>query len=199
MAHKYSAALLHPLEDAVYCSTETVAPLFQTLGVTPNQLTAASFGFSVLSAIALAKRQYGAAALAYLGAYLFDCWDGGYARMTDQCSPFGDYFDHFSDWAGFALLLFGFARSGIVGELTATEKFTLASLLVFLLAALAVHCGNEVALQEHAADAQDSLQFLKRFAFGDPNESIQLTRWLGYTGVHMFVLGSMLYLALRKA
>jgi len=196
MAHKYATDLMHPIEAGVYCSTERLVPLFQSLGVTPNQLTATSFAFSIACALCASQRNYGLAAGAYLGAFLFDCWDGGYARLTNQCTPFGDFFDHFSDWAGMALLIFGLARSGIVRELTATERVAFAALFAISALLLLLHVSCEVKLQRDAGvNNQPSLDFLGDLSPHNPEHVLGMSRWFGYTGLHGAVLLTLLYLS----
>ena len=61
------------------------------------------------------KRSYILSALFFFISYIFDCWDGNYARKYDIVTKFGDAYDHITDWviAGtlFVLLLIRFYKS----------------------------------------------------------------------------------------
>jgi len=43
------------------------------------------------------ENQFALSAFSYLISYMFDCWDGYYARKYNMESKFGDYYDHVSD------------------------------------------------------------------------------------------------------
>lgn len=76
--------------------------------LTPNQITAVSSIFRLLSALCfLTGSRWGliAGALSYYLAYVIDCVDGPVARLKGKTSVFGRYFDHLSDLIGDILIL----------------------------------------------------------------------------------------------
>jgi len=76
--------------------------------LTPNQITAVSSVFRLLSAVCfLGGSRWGlvAGALSYYLAYVIDCVDGPVARLKGKTSTFGRYFDHLSDLIGDLLIL----------------------------------------------------------------------------------------------
>jgi phosphatidylglycerophosphate synthase len=76
--------------------------------LTPNQITAVSSFFRLLSAVCfLGGSRWGlvAGALSYYLAYVIDCVDGPVARLKGKTSTFGRYFDHLSDLVGDFLIL----------------------------------------------------------------------------------------------
>jgi phosphatidylglycerophosphate synthase len=76
--------------------------------LTPNQITAVSSAFRLLSALCfLSGGRWGlvAGALCYYLAYVIDCIDGPVARLKVKTSTFGRYFDHLSDLVGDILIL----------------------------------------------------------------------------------------------
>ncbi len=80
--------------------------------LTPNQITAVSSVFRLLSALCfLGGSRWGlvAGALCYYLAYVIDCVDGPVARLKGKTSAFGRYFDHLSDLVGDILILAAFA------------------------------------------------------------------------------------------
>jgi len=76
--------------------------------LTPNQITAISSFFRVLSALSFlsgGRLALVAGALCYYLAYVVDCVDGPVARLKGMTSTFGRYFDHISDLLGDLLIL----------------------------------------------------------------------------------------------
>jgi len=72
-------------------------PLWKRMGVTPNGLTAMSGVAGVLSILRLKNRDYASAAFWTWISYMFDVFDGDFARTTGQETAFGDAFDHWKD------------------------------------------------------------------------------------------------------
>ena len=71
------------------------------LPVSPNQITAVSFALGLGAAWAAAQATQPwavAAGLLMTAAYILDNCDGEIARLKNQCSRFGMYFDTFVDW-----------------------------------------------------------------------------------------------------
>ena len=76
--------------------------------LTPNQITAVSSAFRLLSALCFvggSRLGLVAGALCYYLAYVIDCVDGPVARLKGKTSAFGRYFDHLSDLVGDILIL----------------------------------------------------------------------------------------------
>lgn len=81
-------------------AARTLVPLADRLGLTPNQITAASFASSLVAAalIAAAPRSGEAvAALLIAVSFVLDCLDGQLARATHRVSDFGRYLDSLTD------------------------------------------------------------------------------------------------------
>jgi len=74
-----------------------VNPVFKAMGATPNILTGVSGVFGLLAVYSAYKSNYALCALLYLISYIFDCFDGNFARTYDMVTPFGDWFDHVKD------------------------------------------------------------------------------------------------------
>ena len=82
-----------------------VNPVFKAMGATPNILTGVSGVFGLLSVYFVYKSNYILGALMFLLSYIFDCFDGNFARTYNMVSPLGDWFDHTKDSVIAALLL----------------------------------------------------------------------------------------------
>jgi len=94
-------------------------PLVQWLAerqVTPNQVTLAALGLSVLAAVCIGAGGLRLGALVLIVAGLGDLVDGMLARATDQTSPFGAFFDstldRISEGAVLAAVAYRFASDG---------------------------------------------------------------------------------------
>jgi phosphatidylglycerophosphate synthase len=72
-------------------------PFFKSIGMTANGLTAISGVFGFISIYYLYKSNYKLAALFFMISYIFDVFDGNFARKYNMVSPFGDWFDHMKD------------------------------------------------------------------------------------------------------
>ncbi len=94
-------------------------PLVQWLAerqVTPNQVTLAALGLSVLAAVCIGAGGLRLGALVLIVAGLGDLVDGMLARATEQASPFGAFFDstldRISEGAVLAAVAYRFASDG---------------------------------------------------------------------------------------
>ena len=94
-------------------------PLVQWLAerqVTPNQVTLAALGLSVLAALCIGAGWLRLGALVLIVAGLGDLVDGMLARATDQASPFGAFFDstldRLSEGTVLAAVAYRFASDG---------------------------------------------------------------------------------------
>jgi phosphatidylglycerophosphate synthase len=67
--------------------------VLKILGVSPNQWTALSIVFAIVTFYLLAKQQFAAAALVFALAALFDIFDGAVARATNKANRLGAYLD----------------------------------------------------------------------------------------------------------
>jgi CDP-diacylglycerol--glycerol-3-phosphate 3-phosphatidyltransferase len=84
--------------------------------VTPNQVTLAALGLSILAALCIGAGWLRLGALVLIVAGLGDLVDGMLARATDQTSPFGAFFDstldRISEGAVLAAVAYRFASDG---------------------------------------------------------------------------------------
>jgi len=87
----------NPIDNTSYRWAEYVSPLFHRLGWTANDLTFTALILGLISVYALWKGHPAVAAVLYYFQYVFDCWDGYYARKYRSFSPYGDLFDHYRD------------------------------------------------------------------------------------------------------
>ncbi|GAX86854.1 conserved hypothetical protein [Lebetimonas natsushimae] len=72
--------------------------------ITPNQITFISFIVAILAGEAFFKGYFILGAILYQLSFIFDIVDGALARVTNQSSKFGAFFDVFTDWIKAPLL-----------------------------------------------------------------------------------------------
>lgn len=96
-----------------------LAPVVECLAmrqVTPNQVTLAALGLSLLAALCIGAGWLRLGALVLIVAGLGDLVDGMLARATEQASPFGAFFDstldRISEGAVLAAVAYRFASDG---------------------------------------------------------------------------------------
>jgi CDP-diacylglycerol--glycerol-3-phosphate 3-phosphatidyltransferase len=86
-----------------------IALAFGRAGFTPNALTVAGFGISVVAAVAAGAGAWTAAGLLVIFGSVFDLFDGALARATNRVSRLGAFLDSVFDRAGEAVLYLGIA------------------------------------------------------------------------------------------
>lgn len=84
------------------------AVLLNKLGLSPNQITSCSLGFSIAAFLSLVFHEgWGLFALFWTCSVLFDFCDGTVARMTNRVSKSAFRYDHMSDIFKINLVVFG--------------------------------------------------------------------------------------------
>ena len=76
---------------------DPINPLFYKIGMTPNKLTGVSGIFGLLSVYCVYNSNYILGSLLFAISYIFDCFDGNFARKYNMVTEFGDWFDHIKD------------------------------------------------------------------------------------------------------
>jgi CDP-diacylglycerol--glycerol-3-phosphate 3-phosphatidyltransferase len=129
---------------------ERLQPLVDRLAArqtTPNQVTVAALGISLLAALCIAGGGLRLGALVLLLAAVGDLIDGMLARQTGQVTPFGAFFDSTLDRLGegaiLAALAYQFAVTGRPVVVAVTLLALLGSLLVSYTRARAEALGVE--------------------------------------------------------
>ena len=103
---KIHSSLQNPIDAVFYTIAHKLNPLFYKLGFTPNILTTISLIFGLLSVYYLYINNSKLSALYLLLSYLFDCFDGSFARTYGLETVFGDYYDHGTDLLVIILLVY---------------------------------------------------------------------------------------------
>ena len=97
---------LRHLKDFIADPISRALANLKGFGVTPNHFTAVSGIFGLLSVYisAMQPERTGLALILFMLNRAFDCLDGAYARMTNQSSDFGGYFDIIVDFTIYGLV-----------------------------------------------------------------------------------------------
>tara|TARA_B100001094_G_scaffold333314_1_gene410612 strand:- start:2076 stop:2660 length:585 start_codon:yes stop_codon:yes gene_type:complete len=75
-----------------------ISPFLKQLNFTPNQITTIGNVFGLLCVKNLEYQNYKSASIFYLLRYICDNTDGFYSRKYNLETPFGDNYDHYSDY-----------------------------------------------------------------------------------------------------
>ena len=87
----------HPIDNLNINIGASLSPYFKNLNFTPNTLTTISLITGLLSVYYYTQQNYIYSAILFYISYMFDCWDGYYARRYQMISKFGDKYDHIKD------------------------------------------------------------------------------------------------------
>lgn len=157
---KIPPELENPLDDKFHTVAEFLAPYFNKLNFTANTLTTISLITGVYSIYLYTQEKYVLSATYFMISYMFDCFDGFYARKYNMVTNFGDFYDHVKDWVVWILIMYFVYQkySGFSGP----KKYLPYTVIVFLLLSF-VH----VACQETVREDQN----------GDGNMILGSTKW----------------------
>jgi phosphatidylglycerophosphate synthase len=175
-------------------------PLFKAMGATPNILTGISGVFGLLAVYFVYKSNYALAALLYLISYIFDCFDGNFARTYNMVSPFGDWFDHTKDTIVHVLLVLAvYLKKDL--KMSTKLWFIGITLLLYTLVFMCVnfqekhyHENNKVP-EEHKSASLSFLQFLHT---PDEKSHTNFFRFFGCGTANMAIVLFLLYFHLIK-
>ena len=103
---KIPPELENPIENICYGLGEYLLPYFKKLNFTPNTLTTISMFFGIMAIYSYTQKKYIHSAIFYFISYLFDCFDGSYARKYNMVSKFGGMYDSIKDMVIHTIMFF---------------------------------------------------------------------------------------------
>lgn len=167
---KIPPELDNPIDNVLIDIANSMSNIFYQSGFTPNVLTSISLTLGITSAYLMYKDNYTLAALLYFASYYFDCFDGFFARKYDMETPFGDFFDHLSDWFKFVLIFY------VMYLKNKKLVFIYFFIFLFLLSFTYIHIG----CQEEIYDKRDMQPMLRIFMCpGNPYDIAKYARYMG--------------------
>lgn len=98
-----------PFRQRFSTAIRPVIPALVRLGITPNQVTAATFVLAAIAAALIALDRPLTGLALWLASRIGDGLDGALARQAGRSSAFGGYLDITLDMAGYAAMVLGFA------------------------------------------------------------------------------------------
>jgi len=105
MGRKLPDPLEHPATVHTFLKgCDLTVEQFNAAGLSPNDITVLASITSLVTFYCIATDRPRLAAVFFLIAYFFDCADGVVARRFNQCTTFGDKFEHARDWITFAVV-----------------------------------------------------------------------------------------------
>lgn len=91
--------------------TQGLTNLFVRKGITPNQITLAALGISIVASVSIAGGLYTLAVIIWWIGRFLDGMDGILARKTNSATPFGAYLDIVCDMAAYGIMILGFSAA----------------------------------------------------------------------------------------
>jgi phosphatidylglycerophosphate synthase len=150
--------------------------IFRPLNFTPNMITTLSLLTGLICVWLMYTRYYLWAAVLLFVSYVLDCADGNFARFYKMVSPFGDIYDHVSDWTKILLVVI-LIYVRLEGNM---QKYIFVALTIMM----SVLCGVHMGCQEKIyAKAESSTLHITSY-FCPYTSHIIYTRFVG-CGTHI--------------
>lgn len=178
----------NPIDNQILYLVDYISPFLHKFGVTPNIATTFGLICRLISIYYLYTNLFLIMAVI---SYFFDCLDGHLARKYQQCTVFGDYYDHIGDVVYHLFLLYYlFFQSNL---LISQYYCQILILLMVMALLMLIHMGCQESFHEsNGGDTSNTLCLFKCFCTGP--EMIQSTKYFGsgtlillvYILVHLF-------------
>jgi phosphatidylglycerophosphate synthase len=172
----------NPIDTQIVNLGDKLNPYFHKLHLTPNGLTTFSLAFGLFSAFLIVNNQFILAGIFFFIAYMFDCFDGNYARHYNMISLFGDYYDHFADLTKFIVVFY------VLYLNNSTKLIMLSPLLIFLFALSGTFIGCQEIYYNNTTQSP-SLSPLKKICpikHKNQHKALQYLRYFGL-GTSVFI------------
>ena len=175
MVNKIPLELENPIDVILYNQVDRDLEFYKNLGLTPNILTTISLVLGLSGIYYLYYDDYFLGGLLFFISYYFDCADGKMARKYKMFSPYGDLYDHASDFIKvFALFYVMYKKSPI----KAIKVIIVAAVLLFFYM-LFTNCQEKIYGKVSESDyldlfninldnCEEKLSYLKYFGSATP-------------------------------
>jgi phosphatidylglycerophosphate synthase len=189
----------NPIDNLILKLVILVNPYFKKIGMTPNILTSISGIFGLLAVFCIYKSNYLLAGLMYFISYVFDCFDGNFARMYDQVTNFGDYYDHVKDWVIIILIIIM-----VYYKRDIASNIKVISLIIIII--IGILCNIHVSCQEDfyhsnfsVINKSKTLDMLgSKFKHFCINNNIKYTRYAGCGTLTMSIVVLLIFFQFSK-
>ena len=150
----------NPIDNLILNTKYPVFYIARKLNMTPNNLTFISLVLGLVSIYSFCFKSYTLSAITYFISYMFDTYDGNYARTYEMTTAFGDLFDHIKDLlVNFALIMVFLVNSKLIYN----KWVILTTVILFI--GLNLHLGcQEIYSKENDRETSNYLSFLSTFS-----------------------------------
>lgn len=174
----------NPIDDIIIEIGDNLSSHFKSIEFTANDLTSISFIMGLISVYNIYHNNYTVAAISYFISYMFDCFDGHYARKYNITSEFGDKYDHYKDMVINILVL------TLLYAKIQKHKTSLMIIVVVLFALMMMHIGCQEKYYDSTSVNDNFLSHTKQFC---PNKKmISYTRFFG-TGTYNLMIAVLIW------
>lgn len=183
---KTPAELTGSIDNKILDFVEATSPYFKAMNFTPNMLTTLSLITGLASMYYFYYDNAIPATILYFLSYLFDCYDGFYARKYGMVTDFGDYYDHVKDVS--IALIFFFIVYLKIGYLNKTEiiVFIIVGVVLLLLGTVHIGCQEVYYGKPHESHSLNST--MKLCPSQDKEVATKVLRNIRQFSVGMFVI-----------
>jgi len=178
----------NPIDTILIDCGSYLSPLFRHLHFTPNTLTSISAIFGFMSVYKMYNKDYKQAGMLYFISYMFDCFDGFYARKYNMVTKYGDFYDHIKDSTVALPILFMLFREywkkdKPVKYLPFLLLFTFICSIIQL-GCIEIHWEN----QNKTPDQNASMSLVKQLCSSNVTEAEKILQKIRYLGCGTSVL-----------
>jgi phosphatidylglycerophosphate synthase len=186
---KLPDSLDNPIDTFIIDNIVTpINPYLYKLGFTPNMLTAISGLFGVASVCACYHSKYALCGLLYTISYIFDCFDGNFARCYNMVTEFGDWFDHVKDnLVVFCLIFVIYTKKDIPSNL----KLQVIPILLIMGSLLGVYINDQEKYYNMYSSSKPSATlsiFKLSVTNKPPGENLKWSKYFGFGTFHILLV-----------
>lgn len=171
----------NPIDNLLISLIKLLSPIFYMLNITPNMITTMSLIITLIGVHFINEQQFFKASILIFIGYIFDCWDGYYARTYNMTTKYGDIYDHVSDTLKTLLIVIAILSLKI--KKYTKILFIIILFITVLLTIIHLGCQEKVKINNKKNES-NTLNFTKLFCIN--NKSIIYTKYFG-CGTHQLI------------
>ena len=160
--------------------------------MTPNKLTGISGIFGLLSIYYVYKFNYISGSLLYSISYIFDCFDGNFARKYNMVTNFGDWFDHIKDNTVVLLLI-----KVIYDKKDISNNIKIITFIIFIILGILLiiyidaqekyyHSKNKILIKSKALEKISF--FINNFNHILPEQKLKYLKYFGCGSFNLYII-----------
>jgi phosphatidylglycerophosphate synthase len=184
---KLSVDFIHPIETMIDKLFSSVSPILKDTGHTPNILTTYSLISGISSLYFLKKNNKEYFGILYFISFIFDCFDGRFARKYKMTSQFGDLYDHGKDIC--VLFMFFYILTGKY-PVSKNKIYYLIAFILAMTSNVYQGCVQKFTKKPSELESEESLDVLIYMCPIEDKKNLKFLRFFGpSTGIlyHIFL------------